>query len=463
MEKKMKAVKSLIVLLVVIAIGIFVYFRIYKIEEAKKVEEVKEKRLVRFDLDSIKRFTIVRPDSSITFERGLGRIWTITSPIKAEADKDPIYTLFNSLDSSDILETVEEKPKDWAVYGLAHPQYCLSMEYDEGDPDTLFFGSPTPVGGMTYVRFASEDRVLAINNELSLLVKRKVNSYRSRTILNVLSDDIDGLEITRLEGDYKKIVIVNDNGHWMVVEPWRHLADEKKIGDLLKNIEETMKMNLIEEKANDLSQYGLDNPQIILNVSLKHSMPNKILLIGKVLQEKKKKHLCYAKQFDADVVFTMLKGLTQTLDSKIMWFIDKQPAKFDREAVNKIILETSQEPVIFYKSSVNAWSVISPVTKNIEPETINLIFSISRFLLINDIYTQNPTPEDLVKVSLDKPIITLSFYQDDNLLTQIQYGKSFMTKNINTYVRTNLSPMIYTSESPVNSTINKVLENTFGS
>lgn len=463
MEKKMKAVKSLIVLLVVIAIGIFVYFRIYKVEEAKKVEEVKEKRLVRFNLDSIKRFTLVRPDSSITFERGLGRIWNITSPIKAEADKDPIYKLFNSLDSSDILETVEEKPKDWEVYGLAHPQYYLSMEYDEGDPDTLFFGSPTPVGGMTYVRFASEDRVLAINNELSSLVKMRVNSYRSRTILNVLANDITGLEITRLEGDYKKIVIVYDNGRWIVIEPWRHLADEKKISELLVKIEETLKTALIEEKANNLSPYGLDNPRIILNVSLKHGMPNKILLIGKVLQEKKKSHLCYAKQFDADVVFTMLKGLSQTLEHNIMWFIDKQPTKFDREAVNKIVLETSQEPVIFYKSAGNTWSVVSPVTKNIEPETVNLIFTISRFLLISDIYTQQPTPEDLVKVGLDKPRMTLSFYQDDRLLTQIQYGKSYTTEQLNTYIRTNLSPIIYITQSPINSTINKVLEKAFGS
>jgi len=105
----MKILRSLIALIVVIAIGILVYFYVYKAEQLRKEREAEERLLVRFDLDNINSFTLSRPDSSIVFERGIGRIWNITEPIEAEAEKDELYTLFRSLNNSRILYNLDEE------------------------------------------------------------------------------------------------------------------------------------------------------------------------------------------------------------------------------------------------------------------------------------------------------------------------------------------------------------------
>ena len=101
----MKSLKSLILLIVVICLGIFVYFFVYKPEESSKQKEAEERRLVRFDIDDITSFTLARPESSIVFERGLGRVWNITEPLKSEAEKEVLYILFSFLDQSQILYT----------------------------------------------------------------------------------------------------------------------------------------------------------------------------------------------------------------------------------------------------------------------------------------------------------------------------------------------------------------------
>ena len=105
----MKLVKSLVTLLFVIVLGVVVYFYVYKTEETRKAREIEERSLVRFDLDLIKKFTLARPDSSVVFERGIGRLWNITEPVRTEADGKPLFMLFNSLNQSNILVEVEKK------------------------------------------------------------------------------------------------------------------------------------------------------------------------------------------------------------------------------------------------------------------------------------------------------------------------------------------------------------------
>ena len=167
----MKSLKSLILLIVVICLGIFVYFFVYKPEELMKQKEAEERRLVRFDIDNITSFTLARPESSIVFERGLGRVWNITEPLKSEAEKEVLHKLFSFLDQSQILYTPDENPENLKVYGLENPEYYMAMNYLDGSQDTLFIGSNSTDEFMNYVKYASENRM--INAQRARTIQRK--------------------------------------------------------------------------------------------------------------------------------------------------------------------------------------------------------------------------------------------------------------------------------------------------
>ena len=460
----MKLVKALVVLVIVIAFGAYTYFVVYKSEEERKVQEEQEQNLVRFDLDRVTTFKLGRPDSSIVFERSIGRLWNIIEPIKTEADGKPLYTLFSSLNQTDILVTVEDNPDSLAPYGLADPDYYMAMQYDVGEPDTIFIGHDTPDGYMSYVKFASEDRVLAVFKDMTDIIKRPVIKYRARTILNVLADDITSIEIFRTtdEGQEERIHMRHNDVTWMMNFPWALPADQSNMDELTKKLAESTKKTLEKETADDLAYYGLDKPSTVVNVKLKYGMPDKMILIGKRLTEKGSKHLWYAKQFDNELVFTLENSVITLLNRIPTWFIDKQPMKFNRNVVDKIVLETADNATTFLKDSEGNWSVVSPVDKNLEKETINSIFAISRFMLINDITSLDPTPEELEEAGITKPTVTITFFNNDRPLVKADYGKTFMTKRENTYVRMSLSPILYVTSSTVNSSINDVLNAVFG-
>ena len=284
----MKVLKSLSAFAIVVIIGFVVYLTVYKAEQARKLREIEERRLIRFDLDQINSFQLVRPDSSIYFERGVGRIWNITAPVKGEADQKPIFQLFNTLHKSDILYDVDDNPENLDAYKLATPEYYMAMNYDSGEKDTLFIGSNTPDGKMAYVRFPKDDRVLAVSTYLTDLMKEPVRHYRSRTILNVMAEDIIGIEIDRKEGDEKRLVFNYNDIFWVMTYPWNNYpADLTNMRELFSEIEESYKRTLVEEKTDDLSQYGLDDPSFIITLTLQLGMPTKMLLIGNQLPDKK--------------------------------------------------------------------------------------------------------------------------------------------------------------------------------
>ena len=458
----MKLIKSLAILAAVIVLGIIIYFKVYKVEERNKAKAAQESKLIRFNLDNIKEFTLVRPDSSITFERGIGRIWNILKPVKTEASGERIYSLFSSLDQSDIITVVEEKPKDLGPYGIKNSKYYLAMVYDTGKPDTLFIGTDTPDKTMSYVKFATEKRVLAVNNAVTGIMKQSVAYYRARTLLNVMATDIQSIEITQGKDEANRIQMVHNGVTWMMTSPWNNFGDTENMEELLKAVAESNKISLESSQPGDLEKYGLTDPSLIMSVHLKYGMPDKILIVGKKLKEKGRMPSWYAKQFDNEQVFTMENRVVTILTRKPIWFIDKQPVKFDREVVTKIELKSGKEPITFIKDPEGNWSVTSPVDKNIPQEVINSIFAISRFMLINGVYSMKPTPADLVRTGLDKPKFTLTFSNGGQMLAEMTYGKTFTETAAKTYVKSNLSPSIFTTASEVNTSLNYVLETVFG-
>ena len=110
--------------------------------------------------------------------------------------------------------------------------------------------------------------------------------------------------------------------------------------------------------------------------------------------------------------------------------------KFNRDIIDRIVLDTAKNPITFVKDAQNTWSVVSPVDKNVPMETISNIFSISRFLIAHDLYAETPTDKQIKDSGLDKPRIKISLFQKDNLISEVDFGKSWTTEEQNVYFRT---------------------------
>lgn len=374
-----------------------------------------------------------------------------------------MFQLFYILDQTDIISIVEEGPKDLEPYGLKNPPYYMAMEYENGDTDSIFVGSDTPDATMTYVKFASEDRVLAVSNQVSDIITRPLRYFRSRTILNVVDKDINSIEIYRMvDGKEETITVANNGVSWEMSKPWQLPGDQKNIEELTKKLSESTKRVLIDEKPDDLAKYGLDDPSIVVNITLKFGMPDKMLIIGNKLTDPGRTNQWYAKVFGKDLVFTLENTLITLLTRKNVWFIEKQPMQFNRNAIDQIVLETGNNSIQFMKDADGNWSSVSPVDKNMPIEVINSLFAISRFLLINDIYSFQPTDDELATSGLKNPNHKIQFFSNGRLVVEALYGRTITSDRTLTYVTTSLSPIVFMTGSDINSSVNMALNAVFG-
>ncbi|MFC1485548.1 DUF4340 domain-containing protein [Candidatus Latescibacterota bacterium] len=456
----MKLVKPLIALVMVIILGFGAYFFIYNPDLERRIREAQEQFLVRFDPNTIVSFTIGRPDSSMVIEKGMTRNWNILEPVSAEAENEEIYRFFNHLRNTQIQFIVEEHPRDLSNFGLENAPFYLAMKYQDGTADTLFSGMFTPDESMNYVKFASEDRVLTVDRAMFDFLKQPVRAYCSRTLLNIAEMDITGIELIR--GTDETITLSKNGTIWMMAQPWEYQASPTNIKELINTIVITRKDHFVTEHTDDLAQYGLDNPQFVLRISLQPGIPDKILLIGDAMMSGDNKLLYhYAKQFDRDLIFTVAQSSLNDFRRIPIWYVDQFPMKFNQERVNRIIIETPGNTLTIIRGSQGYWSMISPVDINLEETVVSEIFSISRFLVFHDVFAYEPTPDDVTNTGLDDPQIKLTFYQNDNMFDYIEFGGSFTDEELNTFCRTSTRPIIYITRAPVNERINSILKTAF--
>lgn len=455
----MKLLKSLILLSIVVILGFLAYFFVYKADIAQDELNAHEKMLVRFDIDNISKFVLVHEDSSIVFERGVGRFWYITAPINTDAEKEVLFNLFNALHTSEILFTISENPNDLSPYGLSTPETYMSMTYDNAEPDTIFIGRTTPDGTMSYIRFASEMRVLSIDKSLADRMKRDLRYYRSRTALNIISTDITAVGILR--GDDDQISIANTGYSWIMSAPWDMNGDAHNMKEVATAVSEITIKAIAEEKTDDLAKYGLDNPHAILTISLKYGMPERMLLIGDEMKVEGQLAMRFMKVFDRDAIIVADNNIFTTLTRIPEWFIEKNPITIFRERVNKIVLDTRGNTVTIVKDRQSNWFVTDPIDKNVNIETINKIWGLTSSILLQSMHSYAPTDEDISNAGFDNPLATISLYENDTLLDGTIFGDTYTTDEPNTYYMTMKKPSIYISRAQVNADINKILNAVF--
>jgi hypothetical protein len=233
------------------------------------------------------------------------------------------------------------------------------------------------------------------------------------------------------------------------------------VNNLLKTIADRTKIELVEESTEDLKKYGLDNPNTIVRVTFE-TMPSKMLMIGNRLTERGKTTYWYAKQMEKDLIFTLENSVHQSLNYSIGYYIKRNQVQFDRNNVDKIILESSHEPVTFVKDAEKNWNVISPFDKNVDNQVASTLFFISFSLVSSGLYSFEPTTDEIKTAGLDKPQAVVSLFIKDKMVSKVEFGKTYYEKEPITYFRTSNSPSIFITKTTLQSMLNYISEEVYG-
>jgi len=173
-------------------------------------------------------------------------------------------------------------------------------------------------------------------------------------ILEIPTDQVQQVDIVK--GAETTSVKKAADGKWELTSPKAFRADQDSVSTLVGTFSSLSSDRVIEEKAADLSSYGLNTPSLTVSVTKKDGKKVK-LLIG---DETPTQGGVFTK-LDGDArVFTMANFSKSSLDKAFKDLQDKRMLTFDSDKITRIELSVKGQTVEFGKNNANEWQILKP-------------------------------------------------------------------------------------------------------
>ncbi|MBI1786060.1 MAG: DUF4340 domain-containing protein [Acidobacteria bacterium] len=174
-------------------------------------------------------------------------------------------------------------------------------------------------------------------------------------VLTIPDDQFKEIRVQRNSGEVT-LVKKNDAGKWQIVEPKPLNADQDSVTSMVSTLSSLTSDRLVEEKADDLSPFGLKTPALEVTITKKDGKTEKLLLGD----ETPTASGVFVKLAGDPRVFTVASYSKTSIDKKAQDLRDKRLLTFDSDKLTRVELAAKGAPVEFGKNNQNEWQILKP-------------------------------------------------------------------------------------------------------
>src|SRR5947209_3582234 len=250
----------------------------------KKPEEFRDKKLTDLTTAQVRRIALRTPAGEMELEKK-GEHWDILKPLRARADDGKVGDLISQITAARIQQFVADDRGDLRPYGLAEPRGSITLYDQEQKKDqkvelgdtikvfgredkgqTLQIGSvPEKEKDQIYVRFAPRGSVYTLPKKIEEILNTKPADLRDYHLVRIDTNILDRITIDA--PGKGKTVLARKDGNWTIATRNNAPADSGAVRRLIDTLQNERITRFVEDVASNLSQYGLDKPQIQLMFS----------------------------------------------------------------------------------------------------------------------------------------------------------------------------------------------------
>ncbi len=419
----MKFRTTLIAALLLALFGAYVYYFEFKKAEEEKKQEEEEKQVYSLDWDRLEGFTLTNAHGTLRVEKRQVEAdaespadtqkteWSITEPVKAEADHVAVNGLVSNLKGVKLEQVVTEAAEDLEPYGLKESAIRIVLQTAGGEeaPKPLLIGAKSPIGSNSYAMWEGEKKVLLLSTDLSLQFDKGLFELRHKKLFDFKREDVERIRLLR-SGD-PEIELVKAGDKWEIVKPIQARASETEVDEILNKMT-TLKANaFVSEDPKNLADYGLDQPVWKVEMFLKPDQTKATLLVGSMHQMQGKGGL-FAKvqerpsvvSLGMDMIGTFAKEPEDLRETKVMpfktWKIRK--AEIDREGLD----------VTLEKKDGQKWRIEQPIQARADGTKMSAFLGAVSRLEAEEFLAKPEDREGLAEYGLADPLARIVLYQE---------------------------------------------------
>ena len=244
------------------------------------------------------------------------------------------------------------------------------------------------------------------------------------------ANQIDKIEFKRDVGSI--ILEKGEDGSWRMLEPLQLRADKAAIAEIISEFEFLGKIGTLKKDAIpnfNLGNYGLDKPQVVVTLWRKKgtfsqgeedAVSKFTVNVGDKISAGEAD--VYIRVDGQEDVFVVEERLLRKVNKDINDLRNKWAFEFDEDAIQRVkIINTSGEEIVCARQD-QLWWLTQPVSDRADSGIIGGILNELKNLEIAKTDFVSDLKEDMAKCGLDKPRVTVSIGQQDDVQTLLLGG-----------------------------------------
>ena len=328
----------------------------------KKPEDFRDRKLTDLIMAQIVRAVLKTPAGEMEL-RKTGDHWDIVKPLHTRADDQKVGDLIAQVTTARIQQFVADDKGDLHPYGLAEPRGAITLFTQDdkaGAPgQTLQVGSASEKEkDQVYVRFSSRGFVYTLPKKIEEMLNSKPDDLRDHHLVRI---DTKILDRVTIDAPAKgKTVLARKGDNWTIASRNNAPANSSEARRLIDTMQNEQVTKFVENVASNLSNYGLDKPQLTVTFSSFASentaetkageQPFASVAFGKVEGEN-----VYARVGDEPFVVTTRRALVDQIWTDPLHWQDLSIFNFKAEQIHRLTIKTNKEEDLV-RGANNQWN-----------------------------------------------------------------------------------------------------------
>ena len=278
-------------------------------------------------------------------------------------------------------------------------------------------------------------------------------------VYDIQREDIQQVELSFADTAYQDLKLVkNATGNWQLLAPFQADANNEKLNQMLDDVlNKRVKQTL---EVSELTQYGLDTPNITLSLWTEGTSPKTTFWVGK----KAINYSVYIKEKSEAHIFLIESSALDDLTKSPTDLRDRSVINFNAETVSNIQFKHgavgSESKTVNCEKQGDTWQITDPIKAKADAQKIERILS-ELLLLEVSTFEVDGTDASLVsqlgKYGLDTPRVRVQL-TDDNIVYTLEVGSTVPSESGqqgHVYVKSVHNASIYTVSDDIYDLLNK--------
>lgn len=292
--------------------------------------------------------------------------WSLTAPLRGEADEAKANEIAGSLSRLEAVEFVNDSPRaeDLAKYGLDKPRLSVNLTFTGGTIPTakLDIGAAREGKSEAYARLNGTGSVFAVANAPVESVEKGAVALIPLQLWQATSDKVASIEIRRSPDHANETYkLLPEGANWKLTGAFEAPASLASVQNVIASIA-NVKAERCDALAADPDKHGLDQPLLRLNVGIretregKESIVTKSLIVGKTVEAGPSRYA----MLDGDgskAVYVIPETVFKDADRPALDLLDRQPFTLDAARIAKVQFTTAKtdEAVTLTRDDKGTW------------------------------------------------------------------------------------------------------------